>query len=125
MTDTLWGLELMLVGMGTVFGLLLLLMVGLMIIGKVDVPRSRAEIEPSRPEPAVPPGTGVSAVITTDDGLDGDTIAAIVVAVATHAEIRRQLAAPETRSDLLGRQLFASRWLAIGRSQQHQPFGRR
>ena len=59
------------------------------------------------------------------DGLDENQVAAITVAVITHAENRRRLAAPETRAHAPGSQLFASRWLAVGRAQSQQPFVRR
>jgi hypothetical protein len=59
------------------------------------------------------------------DGLDEDQVAAITVAVITHAETRRRKAAPETRAHAPGSQLFASRWLSVGRAIQNNPFTRR
>ena len=53
------------------------------------------------------------------------TYAAITVAVVTHAEHRRRQAAPETRAFAPGSQLFASRWVAVGRSRTHTPSPRR
>lgn len=49
---------------------------------------------------------------------------ALTVAVLTHAEHRRRQAAPETRAHAPGSQLFASRWLSVGRARQFIPFRR-
>ena len=54
-----------------------------------------------------------------------DQIAAITVAVVMHADHRRRQAAPETRAFAPGSQLFASRWVAVGRSRRHTPRPRR
>ena len=121
-----WGLQMMAVGMGVVFALLLALMGVLLLIARLD--------RPPRPEPVAtePRGADVDApaaaaptvTMTGADGLDADTIAAIAVAVLTHAENRRKLAAPEVRAVAPGSQLFASRWLSIGRGNQTQSFRR-
>lgn len=133
MNDFLWGLQMMAVGMGVVFGLLLALMGVLMFIGRLDRPEApeplpveSAEADTdtdAEPEPAATaeiPGV----TMTGADGLDADTVAAIAVAVMTHAENRRRLAAPEVRAVAPGSQLFASRWLSIGRGTQTQTFRR-
>ena len=70
------------------------------------------------------PGLKAKAAIVAD-GLDENQVAAITVAVITHAESRRRKAAPETRAHAPGSQLFASRWLAVGRGFQNNPFTRR
>lgn len=120
----LWGLMMMGVGMGTVFALLLLLMMVLMGIGRLD---RRPTLSPSRDEaPALAEPValadgdqpGPPSVRVIADGLDEDQVAAITVAVITHAENRRRLAAPETRAFKPGSQLFASRWLTVGRGRQ-------
>lgn len=133
--DLMWGLMMMVVGMGVVFALLLALMLVLIGIGRLD--RQAGEERGSVPEPdeallagpddvaevdAVPAAPVVRIVA---DGLTEDQVAAIVVAVTTHAENRRRLAAPETRSHAPGSQLFASRWLSVGRGNQTHPFTRR
>ena len=61
----------------------------------------------------------------TSVDIDADTIAAVAIAVMTHDENRRRLAGPEVRAFAPGSQLFASRWVNIGRSFQHAPFRRR
>ena len=128
MNDLMWGLSMMVVGMGVVFLLLLLLMAVLMLTSRLD-----------RPKPAIEPvgaatlesggeagGRPAAPSVTVHaDGLDPDTVAAIAIAVITHAENRRKLAAPEVRAHEPGSQLFASRWVNIGRSFQHAPFRRR
>lgn len=119
MSDLMWGLQMMLIGMGIVFGLLLALMGLLVLIGRLDRQRAPAsDAEP--PSTASQPGVRIVA-----DGLDDDQLAAITIAVMTHAETRRRSAAPELRAHAPGSQLFASRWVSVGRSLQHTPFRRR
>lgn len=120
MSDLIWGLQMMGIGMGIVFALLFALWGLLAAIGRLDRP-------PRQPEPAAPATTPSDAVprITGDtEGLDAETLAAVAVAVLTHAEVRRRAAAPEVRAHQPGSQLFASRWLAVGRGQQTIPFRR-
>lgn len=127
-----WGLMMMVVGMGVVFALLFLLTGVLMLIGRLDRPKAAPEIaEPAaiestdaddaaeRETPAKP------TVRIVAEGLDEDQVAAITVAVVMHAETRRRKAAPETRAHAPGSQLFASRWLSVGRGLQNNPFTRR
>lgn len=125
MSDLVWGLQMMLVGMGVVFGLLLLLMGVLVIIGRLDRPAVEPDAAASGGGVADAEPDAARAVRITADGLDDDQVAAIAVAVMTHAEIRRRSAAPEARAFAPGSQLFASRWVAIGRSFQQSPFKRR
>ena len=118
--DLTWGLQMMLVGMGAVFALLLALMLVLMLIGRLD----RPEPEPT-PELSLRTGPeGSTEIVLDHTGLDPATIAAIAVAVVTHAEHRRRQAGPEVRAHPPGSQLFASRWVSVGRSHQTQPFRR-
>lgn len=108
------------IGMGVVFGLLLALWGLLVVIGKLDSAPKKVKQEPVA-SPAPEPVVRVESV----EGLDPDTLAAVTVAVITHAETRRRAAAPEVRAARPGSQLFASRWLAVGRGQQTSPFSRR
>ncbi|WP_232549393.1 OadG family transporter subunit [Propioniciclava soli] len=125
-----WGVMMMVVGMGVVFALLAVLMGVLMLIGRLDRPL-REPGEDAAPAPApVPsaqaaPAPAAPTVRIVADGLSEDDVAAIAVAVMTHAENRRRLAGPETRRHAPGSQLFASRWLAVGRAQSHSSFTRR
>lgn len=128
--DLLWGLGMLLVGMGTVFLLLVVLMGVLVLIGRLDRPRRRPAVEAPAPETAPrlvlgADAEGRTSVAGDTTGLDADTLAAIAVAVITHAEHRRRLAAPEVRAHAPGSQLFASRWVSIGRGQQTRLFRRR
>lgn len=127
-----WGLMMMVVGMGVVFTLLILLTGVLMLIARLDRPKTAPELaEPATPAPIAPEAEGGSieqqepTVRIIADGLDEDQVAAIAVAVVTHAESRRRKAAPETRAHAPGSQLFASRWLSVGRGLQNNPFTRR
>lgn len=127
-TDLAWGLQMMLVGMGAVFALLLLLMVVLRLTARLDRTDRDAEANQPGGEPTAAPMTvqtgpdGSTRILVDDTGLDVDTVAAIAVAVMTHAEHRRRLAGPEVRAHAPGSQLFASRWVSVGRTQQTQPF---
>lgn len=151
MPDYAWGLQMMVVGMGVVFGLLLALMGLLLLIGRLDRPDAAAsgprvdgawsDAGPDAVGTGVPgsDATGSDAagaarasgaaraagVRIIADGLDETQVAAIAIAVMTHAEIRRRSAAPEVRASAPGSQLFASRWVAIGRGQQQAPYHRR
>ena len=127
-TDLAWGLQMMLVGMGAVFALLLLLMVVLRLTARLDRTDRDAEADQPGGEPTAAPMTvqtgpdGSTRILVDDTGLDVDTVAAIAVAVMTHAEHRRRLAGPEVRAHAPGSQLFASRWVSGGRTQQTPPF---
>ncbi len=133
--DVLWGLMMMVVGMGVVFALLLALMGVLLLIGRLDRPPAEelAELPVAAPVPApkavasegadAAPSKPVVRMVA--DGLDENDVAAIAVAVMTHAENRRRQAGPETRAHAPGSQLFASRWLAVGRGFQNSNFTRK
>ncbi|HMR47733.1 MAG TPA: OadG family transporter subunit [Arachnia sp.] len=125
--DLTWGLMMMGVGMGAVFALLLALMLVLRAIGRLDARPSRRSEAPPPPvtTEASGPDAAAPSVRILADGLTDDQVAAIAVAVLTHAEHRRRQAAPETRAHAPGSQLFASRWLAVGRARQFSPFRRR
>lgn len=118
MSDLVWGLQMMLVGMGVVFGLLIALMALLMLIGRLDR-------QPREAMPEVHQQPTTAEVTVMADGLNDEQLAAIAIAVMTHAEVRRRSAAPEMRAHAPGSQLFASRWVSIGRGRQHTRFRRR
>jgi|SRR5450759_4705089 sodium pump decarboxylase gamma subunit len=112
-----FGLWMTAMGMGTVFALLLLLTLVLRGIGWVDQRATRRRTGP----------VTMSADVdeepkTSPEGLTPDEIAAITIAVITHARVRRGQAAPAMREVQPGSQLFASRWVAVGRSYQNQPW---
>ena len=111
-----FGLWMTAMGMGTVFALLLLLMLVLRVIGWADQRAARRTAAP-----VLGPGE-VAAGNAGDESLSPDEIAAITIAVITHARVRRGHAAPAMRQVQPGSQLFASRWVAVGRSYQNQPW---
>lgn len=117
-----WGLYMTVVGMGTVFVLLIVLMLLLMAIGRLDRPQNARTSVPAT-EPA-PPTAAAPAVAIDRNGLTADELAAIAIAVITHAQVRRQQAAPVMRTHQPGSLLHASRWVAIGRGNQTQPWRR-
>ncbi len=112
-----FGLWLTAMGMGTVFALLLLLMLVLRLIGWADQRSVRR-----KPAAAKKAFDGEQAPRGSVNDLTPDEIAAITVAVITHARVRRGQAAPAMRQVQPGSQLFASRWVAVGRSYQNQPW---
>ena len=120
MDNLTWGLMMLVVGMGVVFLLLAVLMGTLIIMGRLDRPPAPERVPAAPAEAAAAPTVRIIA-----DGLDEAQVAAIAIAVITHAETRRRKAAPETRLHAPGSQLFASRWLAVGRAHQTQPSTRR
>lgn len=138
------GLQITVLGMGLVFGLLALLWALLTLALRLD--RSEAEAPASETAEAGPPsgtaGTlsfGVASALPTGaasalpggaasaaparpvsapDALDPDLVAAMLIAVLTHKEVRRRQAAPALRSYWPGSLLHASRWVAAGRARQ-------
>ena len=109
MSDLEFGLSITAIGMGLVFGLLGLLWATLEIIGRID-----QRVRETEPEEAPQP---VEAKIFPTTA-ELDELAAIAVAVMLHAEARRRQAAPAMRSTPPGSQIYASRWLAAGRTRQ-------
>nr|NLI51000.1 hypothetical protein [Propionibacterium sp.] len=125
--DWAWGGMMTAVGMSVVFGLLAVLWLLLWVIGRVDAAateRAAARVA-SAAEAARPAAAPATVTITSQDALDDETIAAIAVAVIKHADIRRKQAAPEMRTVAPGSQLWASRWVAVGRGLQNAPWRRR
>lgn len=113
MENLSFGLSTTVVGMGLVFGLLALLWGMLALLGRLDSVPAAGEAEP---EEAAPPA--VSATPAAPAGLEPDAVAAITIALLTHTIARRRQAAPEMRSTQPGSQIYASRWLAAGRTRQ-------
>lgn len=112
-----FGLWMTAIGMGTVFALLVVLMLVLQLMGRLDR-------RPAAPEPPADLGTPDPGTDAISGGLTEDEIAAITIAVIAHARIRRAQAAPEMRAHEPGSHLFASRWVGIGRGFQQQPWSR-
>jgi Na+-transporting methylmalonyl-CoA/oxaloacetate decarboxylase gamma subunit len=98
MSDLEFGLTITAVGMGIVFGVLALLWALLVAIGFTNR-EQRAKAKPQ-------------------NEFDPRAIAAITIAVVLHRAARRRQAAPEMRSASPGSQMYASRWVAAGRTRQ-------
>ena len=110
-----WGLQMTVLGMGLVFGLLALLWALLTLVLKFDrEPAEEAEVAAAAVE-APPPA---------DDGMDSTLVAAIVTAVLQHKALSRREAAPTVRTYWPGSQLYASRWVAVGRARQTRTWTR-
>lgn len=108
-------------GMGAVFLLLVMLMLILRVIGWFDQ-RGKRTHHTASDEAESRAEQIVEAEPPTPDELTPELIAAISIAVLTHARVRRGQAAPAMRDVQPGSQLFASRWVSIGRSNQNQPW---
>lgn len=127
-----FGLEMTLAGMGTVFGLLLVLMLLLMAIGALDRPGEKPAVAAAPTPPAledvqdpVPAKADYPSVRIMHNGLTADQIAAITIAVVTHAAVRRNQAAPAMRAHEPGSHLYASRWVNAGRGNQNTAWRRK
>ena len=110
-----FGLEVTVIGLAIVFGLLAVMWLLLTLALRLEARR------PMR-APTVGPASDASpiAIRPLDGAGDPDPalIAAIAVAVARHADQRRRAAAPAMRNYWPGSLLFASRWVAAGRTRQ-------
>jgi sodium pump decarboxylase gamma subunit len=115
MSDLEFGIRIAIVGMGIVFGVLVLLW-GLLALAMHFEPVE----DPMSAAPAASPATRSTVRIEGAAALDPTLVAAITVAVLDHAESRRLQAAPAMRSYWPGSLLFASRWVAAGRTRQGQ-----
>ena len=81
--------------------------------GAAGGPALTAPVAGDRPPAGAPPD------------LDPRLLAAITIAIVRHEEARRLQAAPAMRSYWPGSLLFASRWVAAGRTRQGQSWRRR
>jgi Na+-transporting methylmalonyl-CoA/oxaloacetate decarboxylase gamma subunit len=128
-----WGLQMMALGMGLVFGLLALLWGLLTLVLRFDrepqaagvgaPPTEAGSAADDAPDPAAP--VQPAPRVATVEGMDADLVAAILIAVLRHKEVRRAQAAPAMRSYWPGSLLYASRWVASGRARQNTTFERR
>lgn len=109
-----FGLQITLYGMGLVFALLTLLWGFLALVGRLD--RVAGEEEPGGEGAAAVPAVRFKVADAFD--LEPEVVAAITIAVLAHTSARRRQAAPAMRKAPPGSQLYASRWLAAGRTRQ-------
>ena len=101
-----FGLWMTAMGMGTVFLLLIVLMLILQLLGRLDRRRPTPAADDSAPAPATP------------IGLTEDEVAAVTVAVIAHAHRRgSQPALPNLPTS-------TSRWIGVSRGFQLQPWRR-
>lgn len=129
MGDLEFGLRMTVLGMGIVFAMLLLLWGLLTLAVRLERPVEPREaavaVAGLDPSPASSSSSAPAVAIHGAAGLDPALVAAITVAVQRHAEARRLQAAPAMRSYWPGSLLFASRWVAAGRTRQGQSWRRR
>lgn len=121
MENLSWGLQMSALGMGLVFALLASLWGLLVLVLRFD----RVPVDAPQIAPAGEPATSEDLSASADDAIDPDLVAAIVVATLTHKTVRRREAAPVMRIYWPGSQLFASRWVAVGRSRQNRTWQRK
>ena len=134
MENLAWGLQMTVLGMGLVFALLGLLWGLLTIVLILDKePRpsmSEQETHAAAERMAALADDAVGAQVpepATVNGMPADLVAAILVATMRHKLTLRRQAAPIMRTYWPGSQLFASRWVAVGRTRQNcswQPRGK-
>jgi len=123
----------MALGMGLVFGLLALLWALLTLVLRFDrEPQVAGTVAPAGEAATAAEGARDLAApeqpaprVATVDGMDADLVAAILIAVLRHKEVRRAQAAPAMRSYWPGSLLYASRWVASGRARQNTTWERR
>jgi sodium pump decarboxylase gamma subunit len=140
MDNLAFGLQTTVIGMGIVFGVLALLWCLLTLIMRLDErtaaaaaarATAEAEVAGSEADPgseaasSAVAGTPVVRLVGAPDNLDPRLVAAITIAILRHEETRRLQAAPAMRSYWPGSLLFASRWVAAGRTRQGQSWRRR
>lgn len=116
MDNMAFGLNITMIGMSLVFALLALLWLVLTLIGKIDNLPFMQEGGEEAAEEESPAAFAVTERRT--DEIDPDVLAAITIAVAAHVAMRRRQGAPSMRMTVPGSQIFASRWLAAGRTRQ-------
>lgn len=155
MDNLAFGLQTTLIGMGIVFAVLAILWCLLTLVvsldgrsaaraarvaaaqaeaadalagadGGADAAAAGAGAAPGGSVPAPRSEAGpVVRLVGAPDGLDPRLVAAITIAILRHEETRRLQAAPAMRSYWPGSLLFASRWVAAGRTRQGQSWRRR
>ena len=98
MADIGWGLWMMLLGMGSVFLMLIALMVVLMLLGRPGKQPAPAAIEEAPSEPELesvePADENAWMTIADDSGLTPEQIAAVSVAIAVHTNVRHKQNTP-------------------------------
>lgn len=133
-----WGLQMTVLGMGLVFALLALLWLLLTIVLKLDKEEDKPEVVEISPQQAIQKAEQIAAEADkaigaqvperpTVNGMQADLVVAIMAAVFKHRTTMRRQAAPIMRTYWPGSQLFASRWVAAGRTRQNnnwQPRGK-
>ena len=126
--DLLFGLRTALVGMAIVFSILAIVWGLLTVLMKLDAraAAAKAGAPPSAATTLSPAASSAPAVhLVGACDVDPRLVAAITVAILRHEEARRLQAAPAMRSYWPGSLLFASRWVAAGRTRQGQSWRRR
>jgi Na+-transporting methylmalonyl-CoA/oxaloacetate decarboxylase gamma subunit len=116
------------VGMGIVFTVLAIVWLLLTVLMRADDRAGAGTVSPDAGV-AGPAGEDRSETAVVLYGappdLDPRLLAAITIAIVRHEEARRLQAAPAMRSYWPGSLLFASRWVAAGRTRQGQSWRRR
>ncbi|MEW6226116.1 MAG: OadG family protein [Chloroflexota bacterium] len=126
MADLGFGLQITVLGMGIVFGVLLLLWGLLTLALRFESRQARGgRGDGARAPEAAVVTPGVVRLVGGPGDPDPALVAAVTIAVLRHTEALRLQAAPSMRSYWPGSLLFASRWVAAGRTRQGQSWRRR
>jgi sodium pump decarboxylase gamma subunit len=113
MPDIGFGLWMTVAGMGTVFILLIMLWGLLWLVGWIDQ-RSLKKAQ------AVSAPVAAAVQVESVEEFSPDEVAAITVAVLSRAQADKASLSLPPRAHEPGSHLFASRWVAAGRTFQHQ-----
>jgi sodium pump decarboxylase gamma subunit len=127
MDDLLFGLRTALLGMAIVFFVLAIVWGLLTVLMRLDARTAAKAGAASVTATTVSSvaGSAPAVHLVGADDLDPRLVAAITIAILRHEEARRLQAAPAMRSYWPGSLLFASRWVAAGRTRQGQSWRRR
>lgn len=137
MDDLAFWLRATVIGMGIVFSILAIVWLLLTVLMRADDRLARrastvgtssaGAAGPGAAAPREAAGQGIPTVrlLGAPPDMDPRLLAAITIAIVRHEEARRLQAAPAMRSYWPGSLLFASRWVAAGRTRQGQSWRRR
>lgn len=121
-----WGFQMTVLGMGLVFALLGLLwglLTLVLYLDKEEKPaqtEQQVQVEAEHIAAIADEAVGAQVPeVPTVNGMPADLVAAILVATMKHKQTLRRQAAPMMRTYWPGSQLFASRWVAAGRTRQN------
>jgi len=130
MDDLAFWVSTTVIGMAIVFAVLAIVWLLLTVLMRADARLASAgaagrTAAPGEDATTDARGRPMVRLLDAPPDLDPRLLAAITIAIVRHEEARRLQAAPAMRSYWPGSLLFASRWVAAGRTRQGQSWRRR